>query len=274
VSNSEQAAGQEQPAGAETETAPQPTTIATHPPVFHSVIGPDAKPIPRELSQVSLPPYVIDPPDILLIETTQAFLAQPIKGAHLVRPDGTVGLGIYGSVHVAGMTLEQAMAAITLHMTARFKKFDPAELNVDVIAYNSKFYYVITDGAGYGEQVVRIPITGHENVLDAISQVNGLPPVASKKHIWVARRAPNDGQGQQVLPVDWVGITQRGSTATNYQVLPGDRIYVQSDRLIRIDNGLAKVLNPIERLLGITLLGSSVVNSIEGRGAFGGGNGR
>ena len=255
----------------EPEVAPMPQVLAPQPPIapHGGPVGLGDQPVPRELAQVSLPPYVIDPPDILLIESTQGLPDAPIRGQHLVRPDGTVSLGIYGSVYVAGMTIPQAHEAIARVLAQRIDNFDRRNLHVDVLAYNSKFYYVITDGAGYGEQVVRVPVTGNETVLDAISLINGLPPVASKKHIWVARRTPNDGSGHQILPVDWVGITQRGSTVTNYQILPGDRIYVQSDHLIRFDNRLTKVLNPIERLLGVTLLGSATVNSIAGRGLGG-----
>src|SRR5947199_189530 len=83
--------------------------------------------------------------------------------------------------------------------------------------------YVIADGAGYGEQVYPFPITGSETVLDAIGKINGLPAVASKRHIWVARRSPSPDCADQILPVDWCAITQHGVTATNYQVLPGDR---------------------------------------------------
>ena len=43
-----------------------------------------------------------------------------------------------------------------------------------MFAYNSKVYYVITEGAGAGDLVARLPITGNETVLDAISQINGL----------------------------------------------------------------------------------------------------
>ena len=45
---------------------------------------------------------------------------------------------------------------------------DSLQAEVDVIAYNSKNYYVITDGAGYGEQVYPFPVMGSETVLDAI----------------------------------------------------------------------------------------------------------
>jgi hypothetical protein len=34
------------------------------------------------------------------------------------------------------------------------------------------------------------------------------------------------GKPDQVLKIDWAGITQHGRTETNYQLLPGDRLYV------------------------------------------------
>src|SRR5262249_1334391 len=37
---------------------------------------------------------------------------QQIKGEHLVRPDGTINLGIYGSVYVTGKTEKEARKAI------------------------------------------------------------------------------------------------------------------------------------------------------------------
>src|SRR5262249_41782185 len=105
---------------------------------------------------------------------------QQIAGQHLVGPDGTVTLGSYGSVPVVGMTLTQAKYAIENHL----KQFleDP-EVAVDVFAYNSKVYYVITQGAGLGDGVTRFPVTGNETVLDALANINGTTQVSSKK-IW------------------------------------------------------------------------------------------
>jgi polysaccharide export outer membrane protein len=238
--------------------------------------------LPREGDKQALPPYVIEPPDILLIEATPSVVkpTQPVSGSHLVRPDGTVGLGVYGSVFVAGLTIEQARWAVAQQLapfTSAPKDMDGVqqgkpltpeqvlrEVRVDVIAYNSKVYYVITDGGGYGAQIYRLPSTGNETVLDALAQVQGLPAVASKKKIWVARAA-NHGAPPSVLPVDYCSVVLRGQTDTNYQIYPGDRIYVGSDPRIVFDSQLAKFLNPIERGLGAVLLGSGVVNSIQGR---------
>lgn len=190
----------------------------------------------------------------------QSRALQQIRGDHLVRQDGKVTLGIYGSVRVVGMTLEEAKLAIEDHLSRYL--LNP-EIALDVSGYNSKVYYIVTDGGGLGEQVFRLPITGSETVLDALGQVNGLPPVASKDHIWVARPAPGDADHMQVLPVDWRAIVQGGATRTNYQLLPGDRIYVKAQSLVRVDNFLARLFSPVERVLGITLLGSTTVNSLR-----------
>ena len=116
---------------------------------------------------------------------------QQIEGEHLVGPDGTVNLGTYGSVYVAGMTISEAREAVEKHLN---EFLDEPEVSVDVFAYNSKFYYVVTEGAGLGDQIQRVPITGNETVLDAITQIGGLDRVSSKT-IWIARPAPADGSG-------------------------------------------------------------------------------
>jgi polysaccharide export outer membrane protein len=237
----------------------------------------DALPVPclpRELDKHPLPAYVIEPPDVLLIEVLakEGLLKndQPIRGQHLVRPDGSVGLGIYGSVFLGGLTLEEAREAVAAHLRTlpgRNINVLSKDVSVDVLAYNSKFYYVITDGGGYGEQVYPFPVTGSETVLDAIGRINGLPAVADKKKVWIARRGP--GPAGHVLPVDWTGIAQHGGTATNYQLMPGDRVYVQSDHWIRTDAWIGKRLSPIDRILGTTLLGGEAVNSVRGRSGGG-----
>jgi hypothetical protein len=97
-----------------------------------------------------------------------------------------------------------------------------------VLAYNSKFYYVITDLAGQGDQVYRFPVTGSETVLDAVAQVHAVPADALRCRAWVERPVAEGGIPLQVLPVDWKGITQGGEAQTNYALLPGDRVHVQA----------------------------------------------
>ena len=183
---------------------------------------------------------------------------QQVRGEHIVGQDGTISLGSYGCVNVTGLTLSQAKCEIERHL-ARWLQ-DPL-ISVSVGGYNSKVYYVITDGGGFGQQVYRLPITGNETVLDAISMINGLPPVSSKRNIWLARPTPAGHGCYEILPVNWEAITEAGSTETNWQLFPGDRIYVKADCWISFDNQLSKVLTPVERLLVATLLGTATVQS-------------
>lgn len=189
---------------------------------------------------------------------------QQILGEHLVRPDGTISLGMYGFVKVSGLNQLEARAAVEQHLSQFLLR---PEVSLDVSGYNSKVYYVIFDGGGYGEQVARLPIMGKDTVLDALGQLRGLPVVSSRHRIWIARPMPSGCQ--TILPVDWKGITRKGLTWTNYQIFPGDRLYIQAQPLITLDSVLARAFSPIERMLGITLLGSGTVNSLTNRNSFG-----
>lgn len=234
--------------------------------------------VPRELAKVVAPPYVVEPPDVLLIEAVLTgknptdppvpLNPQPVSGQFLVRPDGSIGLGVYGSLQVTGLTLDQVKQAVIAFLVDSRANPKASELlvSVDVQSFNSKPYYVFTDGAGYGEAAYKFTFTGNELVTDAIASIGGIPSVGSKKHIWVARRHPGTCSGEQILAVDWESITKGGDATTNYQLLPGDRVYVQSERIFRTDSAIAKVLSPIERLFGVTLLGASTVNTIRAGG--------
>lgn len=207
-------------------------------------------------------PEAIISVDVGLLSTAPP---QAVTGPHLVRPDGTIGLGTYGSANVAGMSLAEINDVITKHLSDYF--LDP-QVNVDVISYNSKVYYIILDNAGAGQTVHRLPFTGNETVLDAMSFVGGLTPVSDDQRIWINRPVYSEGNptGEAaILPVSWNAIVHHGDASANYQIMPGDRIYLDSQAVDRLDTVLAKVISPIERVLGVTLLGSTTYNSIAGR---------
>ncbi len=176
---------------------------------------------------------------------------QRVDGEHLVRPDGTVALGVYGSVYVAGLTLDSARRTIQRHLSGAL--YDP-EVTVDVQAYNSKVYYVITENGGGSEQVFRFPCTGNETVLDALAQISDLPSVESRKHIWIARPGPPDLEYEQILEVDWDSVVRGGQTKTNFQILPGDRVYVHAEKRARRDR--RRHLRVINNLFGNRLSGN------------------
>lgn len=198
---------------------------------------------------------------------------QQINSNHLVAPDGYITLGSYGRVYVQGLTVDECKEAVEFHLS---KELEHPIVAIDIFSFNSKKYYVIIQGAGMGDQVFPFPYTGNEKVLDAIANVNGLTQFSSKR-LWIARPVGNSHK-PVILPVDWNATVAYGSPHTNYQIYPGDRVFVAEDKMVRADNVLAKTFAPFERIMGFMLLGASTVSRFSGnvlggggeRGAYGG----
>ncbi|MDR3181375.1 MAG: polysaccharide biosynthesis/export family protein [Planctomycetaceae bacterium] len=191
---------------------------------------------------------------------------QQIAGNHMIGPDGYITLGSYGRVFVNGLTVDECREAIEFQLS---KQLDHPQVAVDIFSYNSKAYYVIFQSSALGEQLLKFPYTGNENVIDAIANTNGLAPNSSKR-MWIARPVGNSNK-PVILPVDWVDITAYGKPDTNYQLLPGDRVFVVEDRFTSLDGTLARVLAPFERILGFSTLAASTATRFYGKVMTGGG---
>ena len=196
---------------------------------------------------------------------TMSEVAQ-IVGNKMVAPDGYITIGSYGLVYVNGLTVPECREAIELHLS---EQLEHPMVAVEVFAYNSKSYYVILQGGSMGEQVYKFPYTGNETVLDAIAAVNGLAQFSSKR-IWVARPIGNTNH-PLILPVDWNAVAAYAAPQTNYQIIPGDRVFVQLDNWVAFDQRLARIFAPFERIMGFMLLGATTVSRYSGDVLGGGG---
>jgi RNA polymerase sigma factor (sigma-70 family) len=243
--------------------APQAGSNRT-PPAPNQRPSTEAKPIQRAAPAVqgdtkkvqpafqSMADYVIEPPDLILVEVLEALPGRPISGERLVRPDGKISLGFYGDIYVAGLTIPEVKEKVVLHLrkfisdeTLGLVQSDPEtqqprrdkdgqvilsalkdtdRVFVDVSGYNSKNYYV----QGAVRSPGRFHITGHENILDAINLADGLTPGADHNKV-VLHRVGKDGVLQS-LPIDIDQITMGDDPTTNYQIQPGDRFVIPSTR--------------------------------------------
>jgi protein involved in polysaccharide export with SLBB domain/beta-lactamase regulating signal transducer with metallopeptidase domain len=157
------------------------------------------------------------------LSVVERAIEKHVSGTRLIGPDGYMNLGALGQIHIAGMTIDQARQAIEKHLS---QYFDEPSIIVEVLQYNSKVYYVIVEGGGVGDNIFRFPITGNETVLDALTQVDGLSRI-SKQRIWIARPSAAADGGHKVLHVKIADNMAGAGVETNYQIFPGDRIFVQ-----------------------------------------------
>jgi protein involved in polysaccharide export with SLBB domain len=199
---------------------------------------PEPLPLPHELDKRVAAPYIVEPGDVLL--TQPANLDSPVRlpGDQTVLPDGTIELGRYGQIVVAGKTIPQIEADVRAQIEPVTK--DAGPITVRLVTRVSKVYYVLGEVNAPGA----FPLQGRETVLDAILAAGGLNDKASRKFITLSRPTHADGC-RVVLPVCYNEIVQLGDTATNYQIAAGDRIYVPTRG--HDDCGKKKVCPPCGR---------------------------
>lgn len=182
-----------------------------------------ATPIPNgvnhELAKAVLPEYFIEPGDRLLLEPLALDADFDAVGEQAVLVDGTIDLGRYGRVKVAGLTIE-AIEEVIEHRLRELEAKEP-QVNVQLAEANASQVYVLGAVGSPGSY----DLSGRETVLDAIVMAGGLTSTASPCHMMLVRPTANCDK-RIVLPVCYRQITQLGDATTNYQLRPGDRIVV------------------------------------------------
>ncbi|MCC6508115.1 MAG: polysaccharide export protein [Pirellulaceae bacterium] len=175
--------------------------------------------LPVEKCKTVLPAYFVEPGDDLLIEPIDFAADLRLTADQRVMVDGSIDLGEYGRLIVTGMTVEQIEALVETRIESVVGKRHA--INVRLLEANAAQVYVL----GEVGSPAAYPLIGRETVLDAILQAGGLTSRASPCDI-VLVRPTNPCDCRVVLPVCYRQITQLGDTTTNYQLQPGDRIYV------------------------------------------------
>ncbi|HQU44643.1 MAG TPA: polysaccharide biosynthesis/export family protein [Pirellulales bacterium] len=179
---------------------------------------------PRELDKTVIAAYVIQPGDVLLVEPIALDSPLRFPADQTVLPDGTIDLGRFGRLVVAGKTLEQIETDV--HAAVKAIEKDAGAVNVRLVDPQSAVYYVLGEVTSPGSY----PFVGRETVLDAILAAGGLTDKASPCNIILSRPGTPCGC-RTVIPICYKHIVQQGDTTTNYQVMPGDRIYVATRTL-------------------------------------------
>lgn len=195
---------------------------------------PGCVPASRELNKTVLPSYLVQPGDTLLVEPVSLDSELRFPADQTVLPDGSIDLGRFGKLIVAGKTVEQ----IESDVAAAVKKAEPKaeEINVRLVNPQSAVYYVLGEVSSPGS----FPLIGRETVLDGILEAGGLTDKASQCNI-ILSRPSSPCSCRTAIPICYRQIVQLGDTTTNFQLMPGDRIFVATRTL---SEQLFSCLNP------------------------------
>ena len=181
--------------------------------------SPRANGLPNELDKRVLEDYFLEPGDRVLLEPVSFDFDFAASGDQEVQVDGSIDLGKFGRLRVAGQTVEGVEAQIESRIEQETSRKE--HVNVRLLEANASQIYILGQVGAPGAY----PLLGREHVLDAILEAGGLTSEASPCDIILVRPTLNT-KCRIVLPVCYRQITQLGDASTNYQLQPGDRIVV------------------------------------------------
>jgi hypothetical protein len=139
----------------------------------------------RSLSYKQSDPTPVSPGQILCVEVLQALPGRPITGERVVRPDGTISLGFYGDLPVAGLTRDEIKLKVIEHLRKhlsdevlgleKVQHLDPdddSKMIIKKVAPADSTHVFVDDSVSYfpprNREAVRKAGGGDEDLLDRV----------------------------------------------------------------------------------------------------------
>ena len=199
--------------------------------------------------------YVVEPPDLIFVALEKGLPGRPLDGERLVRPNGTISLGWYGDLEVAGLMVAQVKEKIIARLreflpdeqlglialdsnsapevdptTGRPKRIaakDSKKLRVEITQCNSKHFYIHGAVSSPGSYL----FSSSDLVLPAILGAGGPSPDADLEKV-VVHRADAHGVPRRIA-VKVSQVSRGKGASTNFVLQPGDRFVLQpGDRVV------------------------------------------
>ncbi|UCC94529.1 MAG: polysaccharide export protein [Candidatus Omnitrophota bacterium] len=160
------------------------------------------------------------------------------SGEFVIGPDGNIQYTFVGDIQAEGLTKEQLKENLEKDLQ-KYVKFP--EASVTILAYRSKFVYILGEVARPG----KYPMTGDTVTLREALVAAGLPtPDAALRRVYVINPANEEPAFQKV---DIFLLLYKGILKDNLTLASGDLIVVPSTIPSEINRALRQLLAPITR---------------------------
>jgi polysaccharide export outer membrane protein len=235
--------------------------FSSYPPDIEAYLKPDKVDVTAER-------YVLQPPDQIVVLCSEV---PEINGqAQLIRPDGKISFEDIGEVEAAGRTPEQLANILRSKVLELYKLEGDNPVDIRIISYQSKYYYVLGMVATPGPQVY----SGRDTVFRALALTQPTPQ-AWLDRIQVIRPSRDPNVKAKIFEVNLDRMAAHGEHAKDVLLQEGDVIYVPPTIFAAVAFKISEFLQPIGRAIsGAWMVGTaSNIGSYTGRGYYGGGYG-
>jgi len=215
-------------------------------------------------ADVTAEKYVLQPPDE--VELHCARVPEINMQRQRIRPDGKVGLEVLGEFQAAGKTPEELAAAIQQKASQLYALIGDKPIEVRVIAYKSKVFYVLGQVYLPGPKL----FSGRDSVMSAIADAQP-NPMAWVERIQVIRPSGDATVRAQIFEINFDRMMAHGELSKNVLLQEGDVIYVPPTVLSAVAMKIEEIIRPVARAFaGVYIVQSGGDRYVGGYG--GGGN--
>ena len=194
-----------------------------------------------EQADVTAESYILQPPDGIEVHCSK------VPEIHLqrqrIRPDGKVSFEALGEIEAAGKTPEEVANVLEQKVAELYTLVGDNPIDVRVVVYRSKVYYVLGEVGRAGPQ----DYTGRDTVLRALATA-GPTVLAWKERIQVIRPSGDKSIRPKIFEVNFDRMIAHGDTSKNVLLQEGDIIYVPPTVLAAIAMKIEEFIRPIGRV--------------------------
>jgi polysaccharide biosynthesis/export protein len=180
--------------------------------------------------------YTLGPEDVIEISVYE----QPdLSRSVTVRPDGKITCAYIGDVLVDGLTPMETAAKIKEELSVLVR--DPV-VTVTLLAFRSKKVYILGEVRSPGAY----PLTSKMNVFDATATAGTMTVNSDPSKVRVVR--PSTTGDPRVFEVNLSKVIKKGDASENFDLEPGDIVFVPKNGLAQVSFDLEQILQPISTL--------------------------
>ena len=190
---------------------------------------------------VSASNYYLHPPDE--IEIHCVMVPEIDMQRQQIRPDGKVSFEVIGEIDAAGKTPSQVANVLGAKILELYDIEGDHPIDVRVVAFRSKRYYVLGQVGRPGAQAY----SGRDTVLGAIALAGSPTVLAWVERIQVIRPSGNKNVKPKIFEFNFDRAAAHGDASKDVLLQPGDIIYVPPTVLAAAAMKIEEFIRPIAR---------------------------
>jgi polysaccharide export outer membrane protein len=190
---------------------------------------------------VSARNYILHPPDD--IEIHCAAVPEIDMQSQQIRPDGRVSFEAVGEIYAAGKTPAQVANELRAKILELYQIEGDHPIDVRVVAFRSKRYYVLGQVGRPGAQAY----SGRDTVLGAIALAGSPTVLAWVERIQVIRPSSNKNVKPKIFEFNFDRAAAHGDATKDVLLQEGDIIYVPPTVLAAAAMKIEEFIRPVAR---------------------------